>query len=222
MFISVSICAHGLGKRGTWFLDPPNILCLLGETSGCACYSCYEECMNISLVVGDITEQRTDAIVNAANKWLIRGSGVCGAIHRAAGPELETYCKALGGCETGEAKITPGFKLPAKYVIHTVGPRFGRENGNEGRLLSACHINSLELAEENDVRAISFPAISTGVYGYPIEQAAIVVARALDEYTHGGVEQIDEIRFVFRDPAVLQTYWQAFQELESLQRLTNS
>jgi O-acetyl-ADP-ribose deacetylase len=133
----------------------------------------------IGIVEGDITRLDVDAIVNAANTTLLGGGGVDGAIHRAAGPELRSACAKLGGCATGEAKITPGFNLPARYVIHTVGPVWGGGERGEDRLLADCYRNSLALAHEHELASIAYPAISTGAYGFPPDRAANIALRTV-------------------------------------------
>lgn len=145
--------------------------------------------MKLSLHKGDITRLEVDAIVNAANSTLLGGGGVDGAIHRAAGAELLEECRLLGGCPTGEARITRGYRLPARRVIHTVGPVWhGGEHG-ESELLASCYRSSLRLAEQHEIRTIAFPAISCGVYGYPAEQAAEIAVREVSRFS-GSVEHV--------------------------------
>lgn len=133
-------------------------------------------------VRGDITKLLVDATVNAANSRLLGGGGVDGAIHRAAGPQLREACRALGGCRTGEAKITPGFRLPARWIIHTVGPVWQGGGRGEPQLLAACYRSSFALARKRNVKSIAFPAISTGAYGYPKAEAARIAVRIMREY----------------------------------------
>ncbi|MCK9169532.1 MAG: O-acetyl-ADP-ribose deacetylase [Treponema sp.] len=142
----------------------------------------------IEIQQGDITTLHVDAVVNAANCTLLGGGGVDGAIHRAAGPELLKACIPLHGCKTGEAKITPGFRLPAKYVIHTPGPVWHGGTSDEQELLSRCYLNSMRLADENSCGVLAFPSISTGVYGYPVDAAARVAVSAISAFI-GTAEQ---------------------------------
>ncbi|MFQ5435527.1 MAG: O-acetyl-ADP-ribose deacetylase [Anaerolineae bacterium] len=147
----------------------------------------------IQIIQDDITRLEVDAIVNAANRTLLGGGGVDGAIHRAAGFKLRLYCAKLGGCATGQAKITPGFKLPAKWIIHTVGPVWRGGRQGEPDLLAGCYRHSLELAAAYPIKTIAFPAISTGVYGYPLAQATAVALREI-------------ARFLSQDAAITQIY----------------
>ena len=147
---------------------------------------------------GDITKMKVDAIVNAANRSLLGGGGVDGAIHRAAGPKLLEECATLGGCETGEAKITKGHDLPAKHVIHTVGPVWHGGNSNEDELLANCYRNSLRLAVENSVKTIAFPAISTGVYRFPPDRACRIAIATVKEFV-AGEPAIEKVTFVCFD-----------------------
>lgn len=154
----------------------------------------------ITIKRGDITKERVDAIVNAANRSLLGGGGVDGAIHDAAGPELLKECRGLGGCETGEAKMTAGHRLPARFVIHTVGPVYGYARGREGILLSNCYSNSLKLAQAKKLSTIAFPCISTGVYMFPQEEAAKIAVETVRNYIKAHPDAFQEIIFVtFRE-----------------------
>ena len=151
---------------------------------------------------GDITKLAVDGIVNAANSSLLGGGGVDGAIHRAAGKELLHECRLLGGCKTGQAKITDGYDLPAKHIIHTVGPVWRGGDNGEPELLADCYRNSLRVARENAVRSLAFPAISTGIYGFPIERAAPIAVRTVREEAARNHAAFDRILFVcFEDAA---------------------
>ena len=154
----------------------------------------------IELVRGDITRQDVDAIVNAANSSLLGGGGVDGAIHRAGGPEILAECRLLGGCETGDAMATAGGGLPARWVIHTVGPIWRGGERGEPELLASCHRRSLEVAEELGARTVAFPAISTGVYGYPVDLAARVALDAVRGH------RLDLVRFVLFDASTLAAF----------------
>lgn len=165
----------------------------------------------ITHVQGDITKQIIDALVNASNKSLLVGGGVDGAIHKAAGFKLKIACARLGGCHTGEAKITEGFNLPARFVIHTVGPVYGREEGREEELLANCYRYSLAVAMANGIRTIAFPSIATGVHGYPIEDAARLAISTVKNVVAENPGVFDEIRFVTFSDADAEVYERLLQ-----------
>ena len=151
---------------------------------------------------GDITREAVDAIVNAANSGLARGGGVCGAIFSAAGPELDGACAELGGCPTGDAKATPGFRLPARWIIHAVGPVWHGGDSAEPELLASAYRRSLAVADEIGARSVAFPAISTGIYGYPLDAATTIAVRTCRD----AETDVDLIRFVCFDDKTLRTY----------------
>ena len=153
----------------------------------------------IEIVKGDITRQKVDAIVNAANSSLLGGGGVDGAIHRAAGPQLLEECRTLGGCPTGEAKITKGYNLPAKWVIHTVGPVWSGGGSNEDALLANCYRNSLKLAAEHGIKTVAFPSISTGAYRFPLDRATRIAIK-------------EAMNFMEREPSIEKVVFVCFGE----------
>ena len=156
----------------------------------------------------DITKLTVDAIVNAANTSLLGGGGVDGAIHRAAGPQLLEACRKLGGCPTGEARITEAYRLPARYVIHTVGPRWRDGNHQEAQLLAACYRNTLDIAQQHQLETLAFPAISCGVYGYPADQAVAVAIKSIDGW-HKQTGYTVQIIFACFDSSMRRLYEQA-------------
>lgn len=166
----------------------------------------------LKILKGDITQLNVDAIVNATNSTLLGGGGVDGAIHKAAGPELLAECQKLGGCQIGQAKLTPGFRLPAKYIIHTVGPVWRGGSKGEPQLLSACYESSLSLALQNGFKNIAFTAISCGVYGYPVSQAAAIAVNETANFLklHNVIESIT---FVCFDDTIFDAYTNALNAL---------
>ncbi len=159
----------------------------------------------IEIVKGDITKQNVDAIVNAANTSLLGGGGVDGAIHRVAGPQLLEECKTLDRCKTGEAKITKGYNLPAKFVIHTVGPIWHGDKSNEDVLLASCYRKSLELAVKNNIKTIAFPSISTGTYRFPVERAAKIATSEVKNFLEKD-KTIEKVIFVCFDDTTFKVY----------------
>jgi O-acetyl-ADP-ribose deacetylase (regulator of RNase III) len=166
----------------------------------------------LELVEGDITQQETEAIVNAANEGLRGGGGVDGAIHRAGGPEILEECKKISGCPTGEARITTGGRLQARWVIHTVGPVYRDGKHRESELLASAYQNSLRLASERGIKSVAFPSISTGAYGYPMAEAARIALRTAIEYLRGHPE-VELVRFVLYGQAALRTYEEALESM---------
>ena len=161
--------------------------------------------MTLTATVIDITTLATDAIVNAANEHLAPGGGVCGAIHRAAGPDLARACAALGGCPTGEARLTPGFRLPARFVIHAVGPRWQGGRAGEADLLAAAYHSAMRLAAEHELRSIAFPAISTGIYGFPLGPATRIAVDTVRAAVEAG-SSVQQVVFACFGSEVLEEY----------------
>ncbi|MBO5438939.1 MAG: O-acetyl-ADP-ribose deacetylase [Thermoguttaceae bacterium] len=172
--------------------------------------------MRFRILLGDITRVEADAIVNAANVTLLGGGGVDGAIHRAAGLKLLAECVTLGGCATGEAKITKGYRLPAKFVIHTPGPRWRGGRRNEEQLLANSYRNSLKLAAENQCRTVAFPSISTGIYRFPLELAAEIAVREILTFPEGS--PVEEVLMVCFDEKTRSAYEQALENWEKTEK----
>lgn len=197
-----------LNPWGTsYFLSKAYIATLLEFNEG------FDPNRRVFFVEGDITQLDCDCIVNAANKTLLGGGGVDGAIHRAAGPELLEECRTLGGCETGEAKLTGGYNLKAKYVIHTVGPVYSGKP-EDRTLLESCYRNSLELAKANGIRSIAFPAISTGAYGYPMEEAAPIALSTVDAWLQDNSDCGMSVVFSCYDRSVCDLYAELYKAIE--------
>jgi O-acetyl-ADP-ribose deacetylase (regulator of RNase III) len=167
----------------------------------------------ITFVQGDIAKQEVDAIVNAANPSLGLGSGVNGAIHRVAGPELLTECQTLDGCLTGQAKLTKGYNLPATHVIHTVAPYSGDHHGQEEELLAHCYRSCLIIAKDNSIRTIAFPALGIGAYGNPKEASTEIALQTVKEWTDANPDALDEVRFVLFSEDVLNLYQSTWSSL---------
>lgn len=168
----------------------------------------------IELILGDITQQDVDAIVNAANNTLLGGGGVDGAIHQAAGPQLVAETRTLGGCETGDAKISKGYRLKARHVIHTVGPVYRRSDPQIPALLASAYRRSLEVARDNGIGSIAFPAISTGIFGYPVDEAANIAIKVVCDFCEGNT-QIKLVRFVLFGQGPFGTYENALRATAS-------
>jgi len=166
----------------------------------------------MEIVEGDITKQKVDAIVNAANPTLLGGGGVDGAIHKAAGPELLEECKKIGGCPTGEARVTKGYRLPAKWVIHTVGPIWRGGNANEDELLARCYRNSLKAAKEIGAKTVAFPSISTGAYGFPMERACEIALKEVARFLEND-DFIEKVIFVTFGKDAYNIYKETFKRL---------
>lgn len=168
----------------------------------------------LKIIQGDITTLQVEAIVNAANQSLLGGGGVDGAIHRAAGPGLLAECRTMHGCSTGEAKLTKGYKLPARYVIHTVGPVYCDGRHGEPDLLASCYRTALQLATDNGIRSVAFPSISTGVYGYPVEEAARIALQEILAFlkTHPKMQEVIMCCFSDRDYTIYQETLQTLTE----------
>jgi O-acetyl-ADP-ribose deacetylase (regulator of RNase III) len=178
---------------------------ILGIEENCA--HAPVETGGMRCILGDITTQAVDAVVNAANERLAGGAGVNGAIHRAAGPDLPAACRSIGGCPTGEARITPGFNLPARYIIHTVGPVWRGGDHGEPALLASAYRNSIELARVHGLRTIAFPALSCGIFGYPVGEAARIAAQTVRD-----TAQDEEVTFVLFSDDLLEAFQAAVAE----------
>jgi O-acetyl-ADP-ribose deacetylase (regulator of RNase III) len=166
----------------------------------------------ISVIAGDITQQRVDAVVNAANTTLLGGGGVDGAIHRAAGPELLAECRALGGCATGHAKITRGYKLPARWVIHTVGPVWRDGNHDENELLASCYRSCFALVEKHGIKTVAFPSISTGAYGFPMDRAARIAVSETKSFLEQN-QSVEKLILICFGASALQLHQAALTEI---------